>query len=228
MSSPRSSSRFLKTRRWLWLLPPLALVWANCHGGFFLGWVVSGAYSLEALVVRAPDRKRILLASGLALLASGLNPNGFHVVSTLIRYRQSPLTASLMEWSRADLWGPPYAFDILLYAAVLVTVFAWRRVRIADWILLAAFGAAALTAFRNEMLIGMLAPILIAAYFPGKLRWPLPVWAHYAAAAALAGAIVWSAARGASFQLRAAEWRFPRRRAVSPRPCHHLPVVQHL
>src|SRR5262245_29976172 len=34
----------LETRRALWVLPVLALVWANCHGGFFLGWVVCGAY----------------------------------------------------------------------------------------------------------------------------------------------------------------------------------------
>src|SRR5689334_9996768 len=29
----------LETRRFLWWLPVLALLWANCHGGFFLGWV---------------------------------------------------------------------------------------------------------------------------------------------------------------------------------------------
>jgi hypothetical protein len=34
----------LEFRRALWLLPPLALVWANCHGGFFMGWVVLLAY----------------------------------------------------------------------------------------------------------------------------------------------------------------------------------------
>ena len=36
----------------VWLLPPLLLVWANCHGGYVLGWAVVGAYSLEALWLR--------------------------------------------------------------------------------------------------------------------------------------------------------------------------------
>ena len=46
-------------RRRLWLLPVLALVWANCHGGFFLGWVVCAAYCAEALVRRAPEARRM-------------------------------------------------------------------------------------------------------------------------------------------------------------------------
>ena len=37
----------LETRRFLWWLPPIALLWANCHGGFFLGWIVLLAYALR-------------------------------------------------------------------------------------------------------------------------------------------------------------------------------------
>lgn len=190
--------------RWLWLLPPLALVWANCHGGFFLGWVVCGAYSAQALLRRD---WRILWLSGAAVALSLVNPNGFGVISTLLRYRHSALTGTLQEWSRADLWGPPWAFVILLYGSALVMALAWRRVRLSDWLLFGAFAAAAIGAFRNEMLIGLLGPILIAGYFPWERA--LPVRAHYAAAAALACASVWGIAGGNFFQLRAAEWRFP-------------------
>ena len=190
--------------RWLWLLPPLALVWANCHGGFFLGWVVCGAYSAQALLQR---NRRVLWASGAAVLVSLANPNGFGVIGTLFRYRQSALTSTLQEWSHADLWGPPWAFVFLLYASALALALAWRRVRISDWLLFGAFAAAAFSAFRNEMLIGLLGPVLIAGYIPWKR--PLPVAAHVTAAAALALATVWGIAEGRFFQLRAAEWRFP-------------------
>ena len=174
----------LESRRRLWLLPVLAMVWANCHGGFFLGWVVCGAYCRRSAVRRAPDARRILLASGLAVVLSGLNPNGFAALATVLRYRHSPLQATLIEWSRADLWGPPYAFDLLLYGAALALLLAWKRVRPADWILFAAFAARrALLAFRNEMLVGLLAPVLIAAYFPWKRR--LPALAQYAGVLAL-------------------------------------------
>jgi hypothetical protein len=57
------------------------------------------------------------------------------------------------------------------------------------------------------MLIGLLAPVLIAVYFPWKRRLPAP--AHFAMALLLAGGLVWGCARGWFFQLRAAEWRFP-------------------
>ena len=39
----------LEYRRWMWLLPPMFLVWANCHGGFFMGFVVLGTYCAESL-----------------------------------------------------------------------------------------------------------------------------------------------------------------------------------
>ncbi len=194
-------------RRYIWLVPAIALVWANCHGGFFLGWVVCGAYTAEALVRRAPDLGRLAAVSAAAVLLSGLNPNGFGVLGTILDYRRSALQSTLIEWSKPALWGEPYAFDILLYAAALVLVASWRRVRPADWLLFAAFSAAALTAFRNEMLVGLLAPILIASYFPWKRA--LPSAARWAAAAALAAALVVGSARGSFFQLRAAEWRFP-------------------
>ena len=194
-------------RRRLWLLPVLALVWANCHGGFFLGCLVAGAYTAEALVRRAPDKRRWLAASLATIVVSGANPNGYGALGAVFRYRQSPFQATLIEWAPASLWGSPYAFDLLLYAAGLAMVLSWRRVRPADWLLMVAFTAAALTAFRNEMLVGVLAPVLIAEYFPWKRA--LPRMARYAAAAGLAAGLAWGAGTGRFFQLRAAEWRFP-------------------
>ena len=211
-------------RKRLWLVPPLLLIWANCHGGFFLGWIVCGAYTAEALLRRAPDARRIVIISAIAVATSGVNPNGFAVIPTILSYRQSPMQASLTEWAHADLWGTPYAFDLLLYAAAACLLVSWRRVRPSDWLLFLAFAAASLTAFRNEMLVGLLAPVLIASYFPWKRR--LPPLASYAAGAALLLASIWGCSRGAFFQLRAAEWLHPAgavqvspRATTSPLPC---------
>ncbi len=194
-------------RRRLWLLPVLALVWANCHGGFFLGWIICGAYACDALVRRAADAKRVFAYSVATVLLSGLNPNGFRVVTTLASYRSSPMTATLIEWSRPGLWGEPHSYFVLLYGAAAILAISWRRVRVSDWLLFLAFGAASLAAFRNLPLVGLLAPILIATYFPWKRS--LPLAAQYASAAAVAAALVWGIVAGSFFQLRAAEWRFP-------------------
>jgi hypothetical protein len=202
----------LELRRGWWALPPLALLWANCHGGFPLGWVVLLAYCAGTMPLRpgaawARDSRRLWLVTACAIAASGINPNGFQAVSTLFAYRRSPMTASLIEWRPPSLWGPPYGFDILLYAAALTLLLSWRKVRLPHWILFAAFAAASLMAFRNIPLIGFLAPALIAGYFPFRIRvpaglaWAPPILAGAAAAAAFA--------QGRLPQLRVAPWTIP-------------------
>src|SRR6202035_4461577 len=101
----------------------------------------------------------------------------------------------------------PQAFSVLLFGAAAVVLWAQRRVRLADWMLFAGFTAAALSAQRNIILIGLVAPALIAAYLPWKPR--LPVSAEFAMALLVAGGLAVGVARGNFFQLRAAEWRYP-------------------
>jgi len=199
----------LDSGRWLWLIPPLALLWANCHGGFFLGWVVLLAYSVAALLPgsQTANRRELWMVAACSIAASGLNPNGFGVLATLVSYRQSAMTANLVEWHPPYLWGPPYAFDVLLYSAAAVLIYCWRRVRWSDWALFAAFAAASLMAFRNTPLMAFLAPVLIASYFPFQLR--LPRFAAWLVPAVLAGALIFGLRSGSFFQLRAATWKFP-------------------
>lgn len=190
----------LELRRGIWALPPMALLWANCHGGFFLGWLVLAAYF-------ARKDRHLWLVTACSIAASGINPNGFGVLSTLVKYRQSEMTANLIEWHRPSLWGTPYGFDILLYAAALVLVVSWKKVRLAHWILFAAFAGASLVAFRNILFIGFLAPVLIAAYFPFRFRIPRAFdWAIPALAAA---GMVAGFASGSFFKLHVATWTTP-------------------
>jgi hypothetical protein len=206
-----STIAILETRRFLWLLPPLFLIWANCHGGYFLGWTVLAAYSAEALFPAwrkkpLPGARRLWIVSAVSVLVSGVNPNGFRVLQILLYYRNSYLTSRLLEWAAPPLW-PPREFAVLLFGAAALLLWARRGVRLADWVLFAAFALAGLSAQRNTFLIGFLAPVLIVSYFPWKPR--LPVFAQYAAAALMVGALGAGIARGSFFQLRAAEWRYP-------------------
>ena len=153
---------------WIWLLVPLQGLWANLHGGFFLGWVVLGAYVAGSWHLPPRRRRTLWLAAGASLLVSGVNPNGWGVFEVLLNYRRSYLTSTLIEWKRPPLWGPPYTFDILLYLAAAALLLNARKVRIPDALLLLAFGSAALMAFRNVILVAFLAPVLLAAY-----GWPL-------------------------------------------------------
>lgn len=197
----------LESRRAMWLLPVLAVVWANGHGGFFLGWVVCGAYCAEALLRKEPGARRLLIISAAVVLLSGVNPNGFGVIATLARYRQSYMQSLLYEWQPATFWGPSYGWNVLLYLSLPVIALEWRRVRPADWLLYAAFGVASATAVRNAPYFAFVAAIVIATYFQWKR--PLAVSLQYAFAGLLAAGIAWGAARGGGFQLRSGEWRYP-------------------
>jgi hypothetical protein len=153
------------------------------------------------------DTRRVWLISALAMLATGINPNGFGALPAVLAYRRSPMMANLIEWQPPKLWAPPYTFDVVLYVAALVLILSWRRVRPAHGMLFLAFAAASLTAFRNTPLIGFLAPVLIAAYFPFRVRLPKPaVWAFPLLAA---GVLVVEAAEGKSPQLHVSDWTIP-------------------
>jgi hypothetical protein len=202
-------------RRMLWVLPLLFLAWANLHGAYFLGWVVLAAYCGEALVRRwrgrpDADERSLFLCAGLAVLASGINPNGFHIVQTLLAYRNSPLQTSITEWQRPKYWEAS-TFTAVLYAAFAALLWARRRARVSDWLLFILFAAAALTAVRNIILVGIVGPIIIGSYLPSidvrrylPARFPLPTLAGLAAA-------FWLVARIAIMphpSLDAADWRF--------------------
>src|SRR6202023_251231 len=94
---------------------------------------------------------------------------------TLLNYQGSYLTSRLIEWARPSLW-PPSAFSVLLVAAAAVMIVARRKVRISDWLIFAAFAAAALAAQRNTILVALVAPIMVAAYLP----WPWDTGSPYA------------------------------------------------
>ena len=198
---------------WVWLLIPLHVVWANSHGGFFLGWGVLAAYSAGAWRLPAERRKPLWLAAGLCILLSGLNPNGFRIIEVLPAYRESYLTSTLIEWKPPFLWGPPYSYNLLLYSTAAAMIAAWRKLRLSDVLLFAAFGSASLMAFRNIVFVAFLAPVLLAAY-----AWPLlaaklprlpagPI--KLLLSLGLAGLLVYQGSAGGLYQLRAAEWKFP-------------------
>jgi hypothetical protein len=198
----------LEFDRYRWMLPPILLVWANCHGGYFLGWVALGAYSAEAALLRKGAGGRVLwVVSALAIAISGLNPNGYRIAWILAAYRNSYLTSRLLEWAPPALW-PPRWYSLLLFAAAAVLLWARRRVRPVDWMLFAAFTAAALTASRNVILIGLLSPLLMVSYLPTWKR-PVPRLLQYGAAALAATGMAAGIARGSFFQLRANEWKWP-------------------
>jgi hypothetical protein len=199
-------------RRPLWLLPPLFVFWSNFHGGYFAGWVLMGAYCGEALVQRLrgkpPADERALWGwSVAAFLAGGVNPAFFGILPAMIAYRQSFMQNTLREWHVPALNQLSW-YLALLVGAVIVLVWARRRVRIADWLMFLAFGGLSLMAQRNVIFLGMVGPLVIFSYLPKPSRFFKPA-AEYAIAALLAVGCAAAMTSGGAFQLRVASWKYP-------------------
>jgi len=162
----------LERGRPLWLLPPLFLFWANCHGGFVLGWVALGGYCAQAVWLRwrgrpRADERRLLSVTACSVLAAGLNPNGFRIFQVLASYRRSGMQASILEWQPPH-YGELSVYTVLLYSGALCLLWAGRRARLVDWLLFALFAVASVSALRNGFLIALAGPVIVAAYFPWK------------------------------------------------------------
>ncbi|HEY2019183.1 MAG TPA: hypothetical protein VGH38_37005 [Bryobacteraceae bacterium] len=200
----------LEYRRWLWVLPPMFLIWANCHGGFFVGWLALFAYAAEALFLRfrgkpVPGDRQIWLVTAASVLVSGLNPNWFHVIPVMVSYRYSVMQASLWEWQYPAPW-PPSPFSIMLAAALVVMVWMRRRTRPVDWLLLFGFGTLSVMAVRNIVLAGLVCPFLIAAYLPWKKK--VPLFAEFLVAVLLLVGAGVRIVQGRAFQFHAADWKY--------------------
>jgi hypothetical protein len=214
----------LESRRHLWFLPLLFLVWSNAHGAYFMGWIVLIAYCAEAVFLHfrgkpASGERNLWIVSAAAIIASGLNPNGFRAIQVLLFYRQSALQSTILEWRPPALWPPEEAFTFVLYGAAILLLWARGKVRPADWLLYPVFAAAAVMASRNVIFVGMIGAIVITSYFPWQFR--LPAWTGFLLVLVLLAGTALRMAQGQAFQFHAEEWRYPEGAAEFLRT-HHL------
>jgi len=215
----------LEFRTRVWLLPVIFLIWGNTHGGFIMGWAVLAAYCLGDLFLRwrrqpLPDGPSLWLPAAAAVLATGLNPNGFRALQILLLYQQSALQSKLIEWTPPALWPPEEMFTIVLYGAGILLLWARSKARPSDWLIYLMFGFAAARASRNVIFLGIAGAFLIASYFPWRRA--LPVLVEYAVAVLVLLGACLQIARGHAFELRAADWRFPSG-AADFLQAHHIP-----
>jgi len=157
-------------RRWLLLIPPLFIAWANLHGGWLVGGGVLAVWTLGVAI--AGDRRLALwcAAAGAASLAG-----------TLLTPYGTELWAFLREtvgFSRPDIteWNPIYAFGwsgwvrwgVSVALAAGAIVLGGRAARQPERIgCLIALSAAALMVIRLQAFLG-LAVVFLAVPAVGR------------------------------------------------------------
>ena len=147
-------------------LAALMIAWVNMHGGFIFGLLLIGPFALEA-VTEAPVGARLLAARAwatfaLAALAVALiNPYGIDAFLLPFRLMSVENLSRISEWRPQDFShiGTMELALLTLLGLTLIRPFSVPPIRAA---LLIALVAMALQHSRHQVLLGILAPMLLA------------------------------------------------------------------
>ena len=163
----------------LWTLPLLMAVWVNVHGAFVLGLLllfivtcselarrVFGEDKTEALSYR--EIGHLALICLLALLMTGLNPEGYGVFSYVRAVQNDPASQKLVtEWQSPnikDLWDVP--FFVTLFLSFLVFIYSTRRIDLTDLTLFCTFAWLGLTSVRHVIWFALIMAPILAGQIP--------------------------------------------------------------
>jgi hypothetical protein len=152
----------------LWLAA-LMTAWVNMHGGFIFGLMLIGPFALEA-VTEARVGVRLVAARVWATfaLAALLNPYGMDAFLLPFRLMSVENLSRISEWQPQDFShiGTMELALLTLLGLTLTRPFAMPPIRAA---LLIALVAMALQHSRHQVLLGILAPMLLAGPIAGAI-----------------------------------------------------------
>jgi hypothetical protein len=165
-------------RRWLYVIPPMFVLWVNLHAGFTIGLVFlyitlagellrswahrrAAASNQEA---EAPVGLRpLVIATAAATLAVAINPNVFGIYLYAAQTQFSTAQQRLIvEWFSPDFhrWELR-AFEAMLLLLFVLLTLSRRRPRLTDMLLLLAVMALALQSVRHiALFVAVATPIL--------------------------------------------------------------------
>src|SRR4029079_19684884 len=156
------------TRRSVWLLPPLMLLWVNLHAGFALGLALILLFVLMAGLDKEWKRiSTLLLILTICLAVVPFNPNGFRMFSYPFETLSAPgMQNFIQEWLSPDF----HQLRFLPLAALMLGTFSVMalspiRPRLGELFALAALSFVALRSGRHIPIFAIFAAPLLAKYF---------------------------------------------------------------
>ncbi|MDX6592762.1 MAG: hypothetical protein QOJ13_1958 [Gaiellales bacterium] len=159
--------------RWLLLLPPLFMVWANLHGLWVIGLVVLAVYTVLSLVGLTPmsgARRWALAMVPLAMLGTAFTPEGPSLILYPLRYVDAGDwgMANISEWQSPDFHDPAH-WPLLIFMAATAIFARWR---VPWWMSILSFLGIAMTlvALRNGAVAAILGAPALAVGIDAALR----------------------------------------------------------
>ncbi|HVN00673.1 MAG TPA: hypothetical protein VMT68_10715 [Caulobacteraceae bacterium] len=171
--------------------PPLwlalfMLVWANLHSSFVVGFALALAFGLEAFLSPRTWTRRTLIGWALfvdaALVATLVTPHGFDGVLFPLKVLNMKTLPLITEWQSPDFMKLT-TLELALLAGVFFAF--WRGVKLSAIRALILLGLIhmALQHERQEVLVGVVAPLILAEPVgralgraaPAEIGWRLPL-----------------------------------------------------
>jgi hypothetical protein len=144
----------------------LMLLWANLHGSYLLGFVLMAPLALEALVDARPgERAKVVREWGLVgLLSAGATlatPHGLAGILYPFQILSMGTLSAIQEWRPAD-FSKPAPFELALVATLFVCLSRGVRVQPLRLLLLLFLLHMTLQHERQLLMLGFIAPLLLA------------------------------------------------------------------
>ena len=162
-----------KNKNYLYLFPPLVLIWVNLHGGFIMAFILLGIYVVGNFVkyfisagTEKTEYKKKTKFLGLTVIAcflvSLINPYGYHILLfpfKLISNRY--IMDHVMEFLSPN-FHEPMVFKYLLLLMIAIFAISRKKLNLIELLLIVLFTNIALYSARYIPLFAIIAaPILI-------------------------------------------------------------------
>lgn len=132
--------------RFLWLLPLIAMLWANIHGSF----IVLFFTLIPAVLLGSGDRKRLLILTGISFLATFINIYTYHIWANMFSVVANSSNQKFgIEWKPLSNlgWQANIFFALLLLTPLLAAV-QKSKLKWLYWIWYVGFGWMAVSSIR--------------------------------------------------------------------------------
>lgn len=154
----------------LWMIPFVMLLWVNVHIYFIVGFLLVGAYFLDALWREGVSvRTKTLFGVGvLSFFLTLLNPSGLE--GLLYPFRVFANYGYTIVENQTPFFLIPFGYNHPMIATLFVVIgvlfvsflFNWKRVRVADVLVALGLSYLSLSAIRNVTLFALgVLPILV-------------------------------------------------------------------
>jgi len=179
-----------RDKNYLYIFPPVMLLWVNLHGGFIIGLVLIGVYLvinlLKALlsfegekIVLARKTKALGLALAACLLVSIVNPDGYHILLFPFKLTSSKFIMDRVSEFLPPNFHEPLPFKYLFFFMLALLAVSPRRLNLIELALLLLFTNMALYSARYIPLFAiMAAPVLLRQFDSLVDQWD-GKWANF-------------------------------------------------